>query len=508
MAAEAGAGVPGAAESDAVERGDAAPDPRRWRALAVCVTALFMTLLDVSIVNVALPSIGASTGAATSELQWVVSGYALAFGMVPIIGGRLGDDRGRRQMLLIGIAGFVVTSTVVGLAPSAGVLIVARVLQGLAGGLVNPQVAGLVQQLFPGPERGRAFGWIGATVGIATASGPVLGGAVISLGGVHLGWRLTFLINVPVGITSFVLCRRWLPFVPPSGRHRPLDLTGAALLALGVLGVLFPAVQYDAAHDARLALLLLPAAALLAGFATWENGPARRRGHPLVDTALFRIRSYSAGLGLALLYFCAYTGLPLVLALFLQDGLGYSALRSGLTASAYAVGSAISAPVGGWLVPRLGRRLLVGALGLFGIGVIGMLVVALTMPGAVPDQRVSLLLVVPLLIAGFGGGCVITPNQALSLAEVDVRGGSTAGGMLQTAQRIGSAVGTAVLGAVFYAGAAHARGEQGAARSASYGTAYAVALAVSLVFAAAALCLAVIDARRTRVRPAPAGPTG
>src|SRR3954452_1017266 len=152
-----------------VTNGETDLDPRRWPALAACVSALFITLLDVSIVNVALPSIGRSTGADASELQWVVSGYALAFGMVPIIGGRLGDDRGRRRMLLIGIGAFTAFSVVVGLAPTAGVLIAGRVLQGLAGGLVNPQVSGVVQQLFPLHERGRAFGAIGTAVGVATA---------------------------------------------------------------------------------------------------------------------------------------------------------------------------------------------------------------------------------------------------------------------------------------------------------------------------------------------------
>jgi EmrB/QacA subfamily drug resistance transporter len=481
-----------------------AVDPRRWRALAVCVSALFMTLLDVSIVNVALPSIGTTLNAGASRLQWMVSGYVLAFGMVPIIGGRLGDDRGRRRMLLVGIAGFVLTSAVCGLAPTSGVLIAARLLQGLAGGLINPQVAGLVQQLFRGPERGKAFGAVGAAVGLATALGPVVGGAVISLGGTELGWRLTFLINVPVGITSFVLCRHWLPVTGAKGEHPPLDLPGVALLALGVFGVLFPAVQYDAAHDARLGLLLVPAAAVLAGFALWERGPARRRGHPLIDTGLFRIRSYAAGLGLALLYFCGYTGMPLVLSLFLQEGLGYSPLASGLTASGYAVGFAVSAPVAGRLVPTLGRRLLVGALAVFGLGVVGLLIAALTAPGSVADARVAWVLMPALLVAGFGGGAVITPNQALSLAEVDVAGGSTAGGMLQTAQRLGAAVGTAVLGAVFYAGAHHVTGT-GAARSAGYGHAYAAALAVTLAFTAAALVLARYDARHAASTPA--GPT-
>ena len=473
-------------------------DPRRWVALGVCVSALFMTLLDVSIVTVALPSIGASTGAGPSQLQWVVSGYALAFGMVPIIGGRLGDDRGRRRVLLIGIAAFVVCSALVGLAPTPGVLIAGRVLQGLAGGLVNPQVSGLVQQLFPQRERGRAFGTIGAAVGIATAAGPVVGGALIALGGQDHGWRLCFLVNVPVGLLALVLCARLLPSPPPRDTHRPLDLPGAALLAVGVLGLLFPVVQYDADHDLRLALLLLPALAVLAGFVGWERGPGRRRGYPLVDLALFRIRSFTDGTVLAVLFFCAYTGTPLVLALFLQEGLGYSPLQSGLTASSYAVGAALSAPVGGRLVARLGQRVLVVALGLFLVGVAAAAVLALALAGDVDSGTVAVAMAPALLVAGLGGGSVITPNQALSLAEVDVRGGSTAGGVLQTAQRFGNAVGAAVITAVFYASVSGAAAG-GAGRQADYGRAYASGLTVSVVFAVAALVLAVRDVRR---RPA------
>ena len=479
--------------------GTGQPDPRRWKALGVCVSALFMTLLDVSIVTVALPSIGASTGAGPSQLQWVVSGYALAFGMVPIIGGRLGDDRGRKRMLLLGIAGFVVCSALVGLAPSPGVLIAGRVLQGLAGGLVNPQVSGLVQQLFPGHERGRAFGTIGAAVGIATAAGPVVGGVLIAVGGPDTGWRLCFLVNVPVGLAALALCARLLPPAPPRDTHRALDLPGAGLLALGVFGVLFPAVQFDAGHDARLALLLVPALAVLAGFVGWERGPGRRRGHPLVDLRLFGIRSFADGTVLAVLFFCAYTGTPLVLALFLQEGLGFSPLQSGLAASSYAVGAALSAPVGGRLVPRLGQRVLVGALGLFTLGVGAAALLAGQLAGVAEPGTVVLAMTPALLVAGLGGGSVITPNQALSLADVDVRGGSTAGGVLQTAQRIGNAVGAAVITAVFYVAVTGAA-PGGPSRQADYGQAYAVSLVVSVVLALAALALAVRDVRR---RPAP-----
>lgn len=468
-----------------------APDPRRWRALAVCVTALYLTLLDVSIVSVALYSIGEGIGAGATQLQWVVSGYALAFGMVPIIGGRLGDDRGRRLMLLIGIGAFVLFSAAVGLAPTPGVLIAARVLQGLAGGLINPQVSGLVQQLFPRWERGRAFGVIGTAVGLATATGPVIGGVVIALGGTEYGWRLCFLLNIPVGIAALVLCLRWLP--PPGprrGKARALDLPGAALLTAGVFALLLPVVQFDATHDLRLAVLLVPAFGLLAAFVGWERGPARRRGHPLIDLGLFRIRSFGDGVLLALLFFCAYTGTPFVLALFLQEGLGFSPLQSGLTASAYAVGATVGAPVAGRLVPRVGAKVLVGGLVLFTAGVAAAGLTGALAAGRVTPLQVGLLLAVPLLVAGLGGGAVITPNQALSLAEVDARGGSTAGGTLQTAQRIGNALGAAAVTAVFYANAAGG--------PADYGHAYGLALAVSVVFALGALAVALRGLRHSR----------
>ncbi len=471
-------------------------DPRRWRALAVCVTALFMTLLDVSIVNVALPSIGRSTGAGPAELQWVVSGYVLAFGLVPIIAGRLGDDRGRRTMLLLGIAGFVLCSATVGLAPTPAILIAARVLQGLAGGLINPQVSGLVQQLFPQHERGRAFGAIGTAVGVATAAGPVLGGAIIAVGGSEYGWRLCFLVNVPVGIASFVLCRAWLPASAPRTTTRALDLPGAGLLALGLFALLFPLVEFDASRDLRLAGFVVPALAVLAGFVAWERGPGRRRGHPLIDLSLFQIRSYAGGVSLALLFFCSYTGTPLLLALFLQRGLGFTPLQSGVTASTYAVGVAVSAQIGGRLVPRFGERLLVVALAVFTSGLLATAVVAERSAGLVSPGQVAVFMALPLFVAGLGGGSVITPNQALSLSEIDSAGGSTAGGMLQTAQRVGSALGSAVIVAVFYAVLADGPSGSPRHRQSHFGHAYSAGLAVSVAFALAALVLAVHDARR------------
>jgi EmrB/QacA subfamily drug resistance transporter len=472
-------------------------DRRRWYALAVCLVALFMTLLDVSITNVALPSIGAATRSRPSELQWIVSGYTLAFGLVPIIGGRLGDDHGRRQMFLIGVAGFMVTSALVGAAPEPGLLIAGRVVQGLFGGLINPQVSGLVQQMFSGAQRGRAFGSIGGVVGVATAVGPLAGGALIALGGPHVGWRLVFFVNVPIGLVTIALAWRWLPRGRPGAARRRLDVIGAALLGLATLSVLLAAVEYDTVRDPRLAWLLVPAAALYTGFVVRERRLTREQRDPLFDLRLFHQPSYTVGVALALLYFCGATGLPLVLSLYYQQGLGYTALESGLGVTAFAVGSAISATVAGRWVSRLGRPLVVGALFAFGAGALAIDLVVRTGPGT----RAALLLAPPLLLLGIGSGGVITPNQVLSLEHVDPEIGSTAGGILQTSQRIGAAIGQAVIGAVFFASVPRAVG--GLARSArdsAFGHALSRAVAVTLLFVAASIALGVTDLVLSRRR--------
>ena len=192
------------------------PDPRRWRALAVVLVAGFMVLLDVSIVNVALPSIARRIHAGDSALQWVVSGYALAFGLVLVAGGRIGDARGRRPTLVLGLAIFTLASAACGAAQNPLMLVVARLVQGFGGGLVTPQNSGLIQGLFRGDERGRAFGVFGAVVGISTAIGPLIGGLLIQLGGAEHGWRWIFLVNVPIGILAIVLAYRTVPH-----RRRP-----------------------------------------------------------------------------------------------------------------------------------------------------------------------------------------------------------------------------------------------------------------------------------------------
>jgi len=454
------------------------PDPRRWLALITCCSALFMTLLDVSVTNVALPSIGRATEASAAQLQWIVSGYTLAFGLVPVLAGRLGDDHGRRRMFQVGVASFAATSLLAGIAPSAPVLIAARVLQGLAGGLINPQVSGLVQQLFGSEERGRAFGVLGTTVGVGTALGPIVGGALISIGGPHLGWRLVFFVNVPIGIAVIALARRLLPLDSDRGRHR-LDVAGAAILGTATFCVLFGAVEYEGDRDTRLAWLAVPTVLLLVAFFRREHRLTATERDPLVDLRLFRAPSYTSGVVFALAYFPAMAGLPLVLAIYYQDGLGYSALQSGLGVTAYALGSAIGAPVAGRFVTRLGRPLLLVGVAAFAAGAIGLAVLA---------GHGAVALAPALFVMGVGSGAIITPNQALTLMRVDPVAGSTAGGVLQTAQRIGLAVGQAVIGATFFT----------ALGSGHYAHALRFGVIAALVFLALAAVVSVADLRAKR----------
>jgi EmrB/QacA subfamily drug resistance transporter len=421
-------------------------DPKRWRILAVTQVAGFMSLLDVSIVNVALPSIQRGLGASPATAQWVVSGYALAFGLALVPAGRLGDTFGRRPMFMVALAAFVTASALSGAAPTIELLIVARALQGVAGGTLTPQISGLIQDLFRGPERGRAFGVLGATIGLSTAVGPVVGGLILAAFGEPDGWRWVFYVNLPIGVVALLLAARLLPRAP-SVRTRPadLDLVGSLLLGGGVFSLMLPLVEADAGGSGCLWWLLAVAALLLAGFARWEVGTVRRGRQPLLDPRLGRTPGFAAGLSIGLIYFLGFTGIWLVLARFFQTGLGYSPLRSGLAVTPFALGVAASAVVAGRLVARVGRWLTVA--GLTAV-VVGLVTAALALR-YVEGEAAAWAAAGPLLLGGIGGGMVTSPNITLALESVPVRMAGVAGGALQTGQRIGGAIGTAILVGVF-----------------------------------------------------------
>lgn len=481
-------------------------DPRRWRALFVLLMGQFCALLDVSVTNVALPSIARSTGAGPAELQWIVSAYILAFALMPVIGGRLGDTRGRRKMFIIGLVGFVIASAAVGLSPTPIFMIAARILQGLFGGLLGPQVSGYIQSAFSRQERPRAFARLGVTVGVATALGPVVGGLLIGLGGPEFGWRLVFFINVPIGIIGIVLALLWVADLKPvqSARSLKLDVPGALLLGLTILCILFPIVEVNEFHNGWLFLLFAPGALLLWAFIRRESRLTRDAASPLLDLRLFRTPTFTTGVAFAIVFFCSNTGVPLLLSLYYQQGLGFSALESGLGISALALGSVVGAPIAGRLLSRIGRPLVVGAVSLFFVATI---LIGLTVDlsaGQTDPLDIILKLALPLFALGVAGGAIVTPNQALTLVDVDPSIGGSAGGVLQTAQRAGSATGQTILGTLFFASVAGVAASQAVGQPASDPTTFAHALIVgilgSLVFSGSALVLGLVDLRRHRRR--------
>jgi EmrB/QacA subfamily drug resistance transporter len=466
------------------------PDPRRWRILAVTLVVGFMSLLDVTIVNVAIPSIQTGLDSSTSTVQWVVSGYALTFGLTLVAGGRLGDAYGRRRLMLGGLVGFVLSSAAVGLAPTAELVIVARLLQGAAAGLLTPQSSGLIQELFSGPERGRAFGYFGLTVSIASAAGPLLGGLIIAAAGPDLGWRLLFLINVPIGLVAMVAVARLVPPPEDDGTPDRIDVAGAVLLGLSVLCLLYPLVSIEGGH--RLPLVLLVGVPLFAyAFGRWEHRLVRRGHAPLLDLDLLRrLPGYGSGMLIGTLYFTGFTGVFLTASVWLQDSREVSALHAGLLLTPFAVGSAISSPLAGRFVSRVGRPLTVVAIATMMAAVAAAAAVG---PGRTTDELVWAL--APFLfLAGLGGGAVVSPNITLTLSEVPPRMGGAAGGALQTGQRIGSSIGAALLMTVYQVVTAAHGGDAG----------FRTALATALAVLSLALAAAVVAWRTGRREPVPA----
>ncbi|MGP4096543.1 MFS transporter [Nonomuraea sp. KM90] len=416
----------------------------RKRALGVCLVAAFMTGLDVSIVNVALPSIREGLRATEDGLQWTLSGYALTFGLLLVPAGRLGDARSRRTLFMWGVVLFTVSSAACGLAWNMQVLIMSRLIQGMAAGMLNPQVSGLIQQMFQGYERGRAFGALGATIGVSTAAGPLIGGTLVTAFGADHGWRWVFLVNVPIGMVLLPLAWRVLPRPQlVHRRHQSMDPVGVLLLGVGVAALLLPFIQRHQWEGAAKWLLIPAALVVLGGFVTWER---LYRREPLVDLSLFRKRSYAMGSAIALFYFSGFTGIFFIFTLFLQSGHGYTPLQAGLSITPFALGSASAAMLGGHLVSRMGRRLVAIGLSM----VIAGLLATMGATALVPGQGVGLATALPLLLAGMGSGLVISPNQAITLSEVPPAGGGSAAGVLQTGQRLGSAVGIAAAGSTFF----------------------------------------------------------
>lgn len=477
---------------------------KRWRAYWVCVSVAALTILDLTKVNVGLPAIEVALGATPTALQLVVAGYVLTFGLTLVPAGRIGDQRSRKAMFLIGLSLFLVTSAVCALAPNPQVLLVGRLLQGVAAGIQMPQVIGLVQQLFQGPERGKAFGLFGATIGLATAFGPTLGGLAIAIGGPVDGWRGIFWMNVPLTVVAIVLAVRLLPQtrVPTKGRLE-LDPVGVVLFGATVLSLMWPFLFTTGSPDddpARWWTLVVFVFALTA-FLWWERRYAASGRHPLVPLTLFRVASFRNGTVLAAVYFAAMPSMFLLTTLFLQHGLGLEAVYAGMVGIGFALVSAVTSMIGGRLVDRLGRPLVVWGIALLLVGV-GLLVLAAI---ATPHALTPWAMAGAMIVGGAGGGFVVSPNQTLALAEIPVRQGGLAGSVGQLGQRIGTAIGTAVTLSLFYATIYRESGGDGSDGRADVGVyqdAYALGMLAVAVLLAIALAVGLADlgARRRQRR--------
>jgi len=437
-------------------------DTSRWPAFAVCLGVAALTILDLSGVNVALPSIQKSLHTNSSELQLIVAGYALAFGLSLVPAGRLGDMRSRRTMFVIGLIGFAAASALCALAPNHIWLTVTRFIQGAAAGVQMPQVLGMVQQLFHGKSRGRAFGVFGAMVGIATAIGPTLCGLLIAVGGTTNGWRLLFWLNVPCGIVALIFALRWLPREQERDEaSTQLDPVGLVLLGVAIFCSMLPFLLTtgDKGDDPLRWLWLVGFGVTGVAFLLWERAYRRSGKSPIVHLELFRTRSYRNGIMIAAAYFAAMPATFLITTLYLQEGLRIAPFFAGLVVVPFALSSAITAWIGGRLVDRFGRALVVWGMIIVTIG-FALVLAAATLVAKGPSEW---FMAGAMLIGGAGGGLVVSPNQTLTLSQVPVAQGGVAGSVQQLGQRIGTAVGVALVTAVFFGavsgGGKHPSGE-------------------------------------------------
>jgi EmrB/QacA subfamily drug resistance transporter len=436
---------PGAGAPPARTPAQSELDPRRWLALGSVMTALFMVLLDISIVNVAIPAIRANLAANNADIQFVVAGYGLAYAVLLITGGRLGDIFGRKRLFMLGMSGFVVASALCGLAQSALMLDLSRVLQGAMAALMYPQVFSVIQVSFPPQERARVFGFVGAVIGIATITGPLVGGFIIRDDITGGAWRWIFLVNLPIGIASLIAASRLVTESRAPNATR-LDLVGVVLATAGILLLVYPLVEGQVAGWPAWAFICMGISpVMLALFILYERSLPSTR-FPLVQLSMFSIPSFRVGVAIAAVFIAGIPAFFFTFSLMLQVGLGYSALHAGLTTIPWSLGSAFASAMSTRVAPRLGKWTIAIGSSLLVIGMLG-LILTLHLRG---NSVTSFDLIPTFLISGLGLGTVIAPLLNIILAGVPGRDAGSASGVLTTFQQLGGAIGVAVVGVVFF----------------------------------------------------------
>lgn len=414
--------------------------------LAIVLTAVFVQLLDVSIVNVAIPSIQRDIGASFAAIQLVLAGYQLAFACLLITGARLGDIYGRKKLFMIGMATFTTASTLCGLAPNATTLVLARILQGIGSGLMFPQVLSVIQVTIPPKDRGRAFGIFGATIGIATILGPLLGGLLISANLFGTDWRMIFLVNIPVGLFALVAAFLQVPDSKAPDAPR-LDVPGALLITAGLFLLVYPLTEgREKGWPAWIFAMLASSVPVLLAFVLLERRRTSANASPLLLMTLFSNPSFRAGLVLSLVFFAGIPAFFFTFSLYLQLGLGFSALHAGLTTFPFAVASGLASARSDRIAKRLGTRVLTLGAGLLALGMVVVIAVLHTAGTDLHSYEIAPCL----LIAGLGLGLFIAPMTNLVLAGVPGREAGSASGVLSTTQQVGGALGVAVIGLLLF----------------------------------------------------------
>lgn len=461
-----------------------------WLGLSVLLLAGFVTIFDLFVVNVAIPSMQAGLSASFAQIGFIVAGYELAFGALLITGGRLGDLFGRRRLFIIGMAGFTVASALCGLAPNAGFLIGARVLQGLAAALLFPQVYASIRVNFDGDDSRRAFGLLGMTLGLAAIAGQVLGGWLVHADLFGLGWRNIFLINVPIGLFAIATAR----YIPESrAPQRPaLDWTGVGLVSAGLALLLVPLIEGPGQGWPAWSFSSLGVAVVL--LALFHRQQEQRRmagGLPLVDMRLLAQRRFALGAVLVLPVYSTSSSFFLCFALLVQTGLGLDPFLAGSIFAPCSVGFVLASLAAPRLVARWGTRtIVVGAL-VYAVS-IGLLTAQVQMAGAalVPSWLIPVLVVV-----GAGQGFIMTPLLNLVLGFVDEAQAGMASGVISTVQQVGAALGVAVVGILFSTALAADNGAT--AQAAQYATAFVAGMLYNLG-AALLVCVLLLLLARTQ----------
>ncbi|MFF4630005.1 MFS transporter [Streptomyces griseorubiginosus] len=424
-----------------------AGDRRRWFALAIVMTAAFMDLVDVTIVNIAIPSIRQDAGASVSQIQWITAGYALAFAAGLITGGRLGDIHGRKRLFLVGIGGFTLASALCGFAANPEMLVAARILQGGMAAMMVPQVLSIVHATFPAHERGKVFGLFGAVVGLGAVSGPLLGALLTEWNLFGLEWRPIFLINLPVGIAGLVLGSRFIT-ESKAPRALKLDLVGVAMVVLGLLMLLYPLTRGEELDWPLWGYVSMAGAPLVfAALVAYERRKAARDGSPLVELSLFRVKSFAAGIAVQTVFGVGLGIFFLVWTLYIQTGLGWTPLRAGLTGVPFSLAVSTAAGLSvQQLVPRFGRKVLQAGALLMAAGVLLYLWEADRYGMGIRSWQMAL----PLVVMGVGMGLIVAPLTDAVLSEVPKEHAGSASGLINTVQQMGNALGLGLVSVVFF----------------------------------------------------------